>query len=187
MAILLNSYYLIPSLPTLRPFDLRNMNSNKFLGFCAGELTPPDYEILSHCTLDNFTNVPRQDTFQRWLEFEKNLRDQLAILRIQKLGLDPAQHMRNAKKPVQTASRVVEIFNQESPVAKEKALFQYRWTHLRRMESGFYFTFDNLVIYYLKLQLLEQWNLFNQAIGRRMLDQALETGRTQIKGMVAYG
>ena len=177
----LNCYYLFPTLPTLKAFDTRGMTLDKFLDRCTTQLSDDDANLLKNVTLDNYSAFPPNPTFKKWQHFEIELRNQLTILRARKLGLNPDQFLRSNKKHLHFSPKVQELFDQQSPVKTEKMLFELRWSYLNRMDSAFYFSLDNLIIYYLKLQLLEQWSRFNREQGKEVLDHELRIGRNELQ------
>ena len=58
----------------------------------------------------------------------------------------------------------------ESPLQAEEALNLARWGYLDQLEAGHYFDIDKLVVYVLRLQLLERKARFDEQKGREMFD-----------------
>jgi len=96
--------------------------------------------------------------------FERNLREELSEWRkAQKSGgeyrLPPALRA---------------FVSEGNPLEIEKKLLHARWKFLEEKESEHYFDLEFLVIYFLKLQLLERMFTFDKEKGTQMFDSVCE-------------
>ena len=158
-------YYLISSLPYLKIDNKLLITSDSFLGECSKWLALPDLALLSKIDLNDFH--PSQDdppVLGAWKEFDLQLRTDLAVARGQK------QSAYNEKPP----SSVSSILSQENPLLMERELLRIRWSLLDELESGNYFDLNVLILYYLKLQILERLATFDKEKGQKRLDEICE-------------
>ena len=51
------------------------------------------------------------------------------------------------------------------PLEKEKRLYEARWRYLEELGTNIFFTLESLIVYYLKLQLLEKLEQFDRERG----------------------
>jgi hypothetical protein len=64
-----------------------------------------------------------------------------------------------------------EAFSQESPLQAEELLNRARWNFLDDLEVGHYFDIEMILVYALRLQILERKALFDEEKGREMFDK----------------
>jgi len=112
------------------------------------------------------------DLLNRWISFENTLRNELVKIRSKALQIPEAKYLRSESAFDPSARpRVNQVFNIRSPHQAEIALLKIRWDFLTHYEAGHYFDLTALIIYGLKLQLLERMQNFDEAKGRQILDQ----------------
>lgn len=79
--------------------------------------------------------------------------------------------LRNSRR--QHRSPKLEYLNKElvqlNPLEREKRIMQWVWEELDTIESGKSFSFANLMVYKLKLQILHRINSFNPQRGEKLL------------------
>ena len=64
----------------------------------------------------------------------------------------------------------------DSPLAADEELDRLRWRFLEELAFGHYFDLETLVIYRLKLRILERRARFDPATGAALLDRMLAQG-----------
>lgn len=191
-------YYLNASLPTLIPGEPVPMSSEAFVALCRGHLGEEDFESLQACRLwqsqptpsastsSSPSGPPKQATQQRWIAFERGLRWRLAGLRADQLGWE------NSGVAVADASAAEDgtviretaqaAFEDSDPLAAETQLFQARWHFLDELDRLSFMTLDNLVIYHLKLQLLEGQAELSRERGQQNLADLRRIIETELPG-----
>ena len=171
-------YYFLSSLPTLS-FKIENpMSLQEFASACSNSVSFEDMELVFTATLDVDNTDSDIKIIKDWFEFELGLKNEITKSRANKLSKDPAEYYvedysgstLTVRAGLQTA---VKSAVDENPFNAEIALLQYRWDFLEELETVKYFTFDNLVIYYLKLQILN----------RKALLSSLEKGKVNFDGI----
>ncbi|OIO79485.1 MAG: hypothetical protein COW11_02735 [Candidatus Omnitrophica bacterium CG12_big_fil_rev_8_21_14_0_65_43_15] len=146
--IMSNYYvYLISSLPMLHPGAKPPFTSEKFLNMCE-ELVPDE----------DLEAVRGAGQWPKWLEFDTGLRNELVKIRAAKKHLDPAKYLRGTAFAASEAVHAAAIASRNpSALDAERALDAARWHFLDELSMGHYFDLNFLIIYALKLGILERW------------------------------
>ena len=166
-----NYYYLVPSLPTLSLNNSRGMSCVTFLQRCAQSLRQMDLEILGQSIIDNFAPQTPFTVFRKWQEWETDLRNQLIVLRCQKLGVDPNRFTRSGNDSIRISNSVREAFTASNPLETENSLHKIRWRFLDDVEKSDRFNLNFLIIYHVKLQLLERRKKHSLVRGIKILEE----------------
>jgi len=159
-------YYLVSTLPLLS-YDSEHMASTGYyLEQCGKWLTARDYLILKTASISEFdSHKPGCALLDKWRVWEVNLRNELVKLREQKKGLEGDAYLAKVPEVLGTAEIAREAAAQESPLAAEELLNRARWSFFDDLEVGCFFSIEKLIIYYLRLQILERKSLFNKEAG----------------------
>ena len=121
---------------------------------CAENLSVSDLNALMRIDeVDDQT--PSGGRLKRWFDWNLSLRVELAIFRAQKLGQD-IDGDQGVEKVSGTEEIAREAFNQESPLTGEEVLERARWGILEELEVGHYFDLQKLMVYGLKISILER-------------------------------
>ncbi|NOY80869.1 MAG: DUF2764 family protein [Kiritimatiellaeota bacterium] len=166
-------YYLVSSLPLLRLEEPPPFPSSEFLDTCRGQLSATRFAKLAQVTL-----LPRAraccEVERQWNEWETGLRNCLVRHRAAALGLDPERLFRPTSEVWPQLDRQVdEAMNGRDPGQRELALDRLRWQHLTDLEPGHDFDFETLVIYRLKLLLVEKRSARTVERGERNMEALL--------------
>jgi hypothetical protein len=164
--------YLISSLPMLNfsakpPFSLED-----FFTKCRNLIPEKDFEILtSVCQEDSFTlNTQRINSLEQWVNFETTLRNELVRARAVRKKIDPLKFLRLPDSPQAEISHLAMMaYRSISIFEAEKILDQGRWNFLEALNLGHYFDFDSLLVYGLKLKILERWDKIQKADKEHLL------------------
>lgn len=153
--------YLISSLPMLNfsakpPFSLED-----FFTKCKNLIPEKDLEILRSVGEQDAHSLAIQniDSLKQWAHFEIALRNELARARAARKKADPLKFLRLPDSPQAQISHVaMAAYRSISILEGEKILDQARWNFLEALSLGRYFDFDYLLVYGLKLKILERWD-----------------------------
>ncbi|MFA5069259.1 MAG: DUF2764 family protein [Candidatus Omnitrophota bacterium] len=158
-------YYLVSSLPFLRFAQPGHVNKQAFLSECRKWLSENDMEMLESAAPGS-AGRPVNDTpvLRAWKEFDKNLRSELALARAWAKG-------NRHDKPVSSAKVVWE---QANPLLMEQSLERLRWGYLDYLEAGNFFDINFLILYFLKLQIIERLGCFNKENGEAVFRDMCE-------------
>ncbi len=161
-------YYLVASLPMLRSDDPPPLPSPAFLELCREQAAAADHALLTRISLAALEFLPGDPAvWKEYASWETALRDELAVLRGQQLGLDPAPFLRVAPFVAGLTALAREALGAGTPGEVEAALDRRRWSRLDELEAGTQFGLGRLVVYRLKLLLLERRQRFQPEPGRK--------------------
>jgi len=147
---------------------------------CRTFIPEKDFQLLSALPqAEQYSINGKSDRIiQRWIEFDRALRDELVRIRATRRHLDPATYLRPdgyggpSLAPVAMAATV-----NASILDAEKALDEARWKALEELATGHYFDLDFLVTYAYKLLILQRWENIRSADGKILLERALQHSR----------
>ena len=158
-------YYLVASLPYLKIDTDSFYSINAFVSECKKWLGAEDLKNLINTDIDKF-DVREEDlqVIKDWKEFDLNLRTEIA----------KAREERKHSAPVKIPSFLKDVFDQETPLLMEKSLAEIRWDFIQQQEAGFYFDINIIILYYMKLQILNRLNMFNTEKGKPIFEKLCE-------------
>jgi len=160
-------YYLVASLPMLVFGDAPPLGSHAWLDLCREQVAGGDHALLARISFDTLDVRPGDhEAWQAYASWETALRNELARQRAQRLGLDPDAFLRDAPFFSSLPAMAKEALGAGTPMAVEIALDRRRWSYLEELETGTQFSMGRLVVYRLKLLLLERKNRFRPELGR---------------------
>ncbi|MCX5698399.1 MAG: DUF2764 family protein [Candidatus Omnitrophica bacterium] len=168
--------YLISSLPMLNfsaraPFSLED-----FFAKCKNLIPEKEFEILRGvCQQDSyFLAAQSSDSLKQWANFEITLRNELVRARAGRKKTDPLKFLRLPDSSQAYISHVAMVaYRSTSILEAEKILDQARWNFLEALSFGHYFDFDYLLIYGLKLKILQRWDKIQNADKEQLLNAAV--------------
>ena len=164
----MNYYYLAASLPTLVPNEEPGMTVEGFLSVSRRYVGDRDFERITQARIEDHDSQPSSDVLAAWQEFDLNLREQLLALRAPTLGRSGEEFTR-CEYPVFVNDQVRNVFDESDPLRAERRLFFMRWMYLDEIDRSFFMRLENLIIYVLKLQLINQWNAMSDERGNQVL------------------
>lgn len=170
--------YLISSLTMLQlgmkpPFSFEN-----FLQICQDKIPESDMDILKTLSPkgpQDHRQTIVHPTLKKWHALDAALRNELVRIRAARKHLDPAKYLRadGAAEPY-IARAAMNAYRNPSALDAEKALDEERWRLLDELARGHYFDLDALIVYALKLLILERWERIRSADKARILAETLK-------------
>jgi len=159
-------YYIISQLPMLFFEKESFMTIDIFLMEAKKWLSNRDYRVLSRILIDD-TSVEKKDShlWQEYKKFELRFRTDLALWR---------QSVHEGREIKMTGFPVSNV-KDGNPLEVEKRLLAHRWHFLEEMEKEHHFDFGFLIIYFLKLQILQRLSLFNKEKGVEVFKDIIAT------------
>lgn len=159
-------YYIISQLPMLFFEKESFMTIDIFLMEAKKWLSNRGYRVLSQILIDD-TSVEKKDPhlWQEYKKFELRFRTDLALWR---------QSVREGQE-IKMTGFPVSIVKDGNPLEVEKRLLAHRWHFLEEMEKEHHFDFGFLIIYFLKLQILQRLSLFNKEKGVEVFKDIIAT------------
>ncbi|MHC4270067.1 MAG: DUF2764 family protein [Planctomycetota bacterium] len=170
-------YYVITSLPYLSLSEELPIRKDDFLANCKNYLKRIDFDILESVSLfDAEENEVPLGVIRRFFRWERGIRNALVRLRAKSLGLEPDEFIRGEIVDHSQALLAEEAFNANSPLMAEEILNKARWRCLDELEFGHYFDIERLVVFFIKLQILERISSFDAEEGRERLNAIVSQG-----------
>ena len=175
-------YFTVASLPDLDFETVPSMGLHDFLTLCRGTVNEHDYEILESARFDGFLSEHiTYPLLVQWSIFEQSLRNELVKIRAPRLGIDGEKYVKQFMYTTAAAPIARNSVKQDDPERAEAYLDKERWIFLDDLEVGHYFDIGKLIVYSLRLQLLERRKLFTAEKGKEHFQKLYEQIKTAIK------
>jgi hypothetical protein len=166
--------YIIASLPALTFPALPPINRQKFLDACRDLVTAEELLLLEALLEDKELPVKDYALLARWVDFDTALRNELVNLRAGRKRKDPQKYIReNIYWSPEAIHAAMAAYKDISILDAEKILDLERWRYLDELCAGHFFDFEFLIIYALKLKILERWEKIRRADKVKLLEEAL--------------
>ena len=175
-------YFTISSLPYLLFYKDLPISKNDFFAISAIELDPKDLLILRSVRLFNtMPEIVPLYVLRKWYKWEMGLRNAFVKQRSARLGLNKKEYLKGDDYSISSVhfQIVEEAFKTDSPFEAEEMIDKARWRFLDELEFDYCFGLEKLVIYYLRLQILDRRSSFNAEKGIERLDAVL----SQVEGV----
>jgi hypothetical protein len=158
-------YYLVSSLPYLRFGQEPPISKEDFTAECAKWLSSQDAKAVVSADID----IPKiksgdPDLLKEWKNFDLELKEALA----------KARKAKRAGEGYKAEGELKNITERENPLLMEKSFERMRWTFLEEKELGYNFDVNRLIIYFLKLQILERLAMFDKDKGETFFHELCE-------------
>lgn len=156
-------YYFISQLPIISIDAKRGMTSAEFLSKSREYLSDKDYRALSALSL---SQVSKSEGAQlaEYSAFIKKVRKITNEMRKEKLGWGKAEVDENDLNLVERIRKAVFSLN---PLEGEKEILSIYFEYFEKMRNLDPFSFSNLLLYYMLLQIAEKRDAFDEVEGRK--------------------
>ncbi len=156
-------YYLIASLAYLKFGGAPPITREDFLSECMKWLKLPEFKTLMSVDINDIDIAP-DDPFivREWKRFNRTLREGVGRIREVKRGV--------LHETPPTA--FMDIFDEANPLFMERKFEKKRWDFIDEKEFGYHFDVNTLVLYFLKLQILERLTAFDKDKGKAVFETA---------------
>lgn len=167
--------YLISSLPVPQFGAKPPFTFEKFILVCSKLIPEKDAGILASIPqIEPGHYKGAHPTLKKWQDFEVALRNELVKARAGHKHVDPSQYLRQTDYLDSSLPHTaMNIHRNTSILEAEKALDLERWHFLEELSFGHYFDLDFLILYALKLLILERWEKIYTADKAKLLEEAL--------------
>jgi len=114
------------------------------------------------------------EVLKKWKDFDIALRNELVKVRAARKKVDPLKYLRHDEYSQPQIVHIASLsFRNPSIFEAEKSLDLERWRLLDELAYGRYFDFDSLIIYALKLLILERWEKIGVADKERIMQETM--------------
>jgi hypothetical protein len=170
-------YYLISSLPLLRLGETPFYGSDAFIDLCLSQLSARAFAAIASVTLAPNPS-PSCAAEEQWAHRETCVRNCVARHRAAAMGVDAERWLRPEPDVWPSLQREVdEALSQDDPLRRQRALDEVRWRQLDDIVQGHQFSFGALVVYKLRLALVERSLETGSEQGRKLLEALTESAR----------
>jgi len=174
-------YFTVASLPNLSYETEPSVSYEDFMDLCQNTLEDAEYSILSSVHLDGLLpDGITNKVLQNWSLFEQSLRNELAKLRGPDLGIDYEKYTKEFLYKIGTQAIARNAIKEENPLKAEEYLNRERWIFLEELEVGHFFDLEKLIVYSIRLQLLERKKFFSMEKGKEHFQEMYEKIKTAI-------
>ena len=162
-------YFTVAALPQLFFNSDTFPTVDEFMDLCREHVIPRELSGLEEgLKADGIETMAEGncviDEMRVWLLWDLSLRSDLAVLRAQALGREVDLYQ-DFPRVLGTFEIAREAMMQSSPFDAEEIISKARWDILDELEIGHYFDIEKLLIYLLKLQILERRAKFTDERG----------------------
>lgn len=165
-------YYLMSSLPILEFGSKLPLSSDVFLGECQHWLTGGQYEIIRQ-VMKSDAVATSQKTLRLWRAFYESLTNEAVWLRASELNIDPQEFL--SAQPQQADPVVIDVLvaalKAGDPLTAQQMIDRLCWQKLDELELRHFFDLDQVIVYGLKLKILERYGEIASNKGRVKFDE----------------
>jgi hypothetical protein len=169
--------YLLSSLPVLSFGVKPPFSFDRLISSCEALIPEEDIEMLKAVVMPEGAHCAaiKNQTFAKWRSFDTMLRNELVQIRASRKKEDPAKYIRQDGCPASSyaAHLAINAYRKPSIIESEKTLDLDRWKELDELAIGHYFDLDALIVYALKLLIIEKWEKIRAADNKRLLEEVL--------------
>lgn len=150
------------------------ISPEEFITAAETQLTPSDIGQL-RAAVDRSPALSGQFFLTAWQTFENELRDEIVSARLAVRSRE-AQEGSRQDKTVGFSVRpaVAEAIKHADPLEGEKILDRLRWQYLDQKVLGHYFDLEFLIVYILKLKILNRYRMIATGEGRQKFEMFRE-------------
>ncbi len=151
---MLSAVYLISSLPALSYGEKPPIGIEELMSDAAKQLPKKSFRKLELADIRNINHTKKNGKWSSFDELLENLENDKILIR-------------NAKQQNQHPNTkvITKSVNEENPLEREKTIMKMQWDELSSIEFGESFSFNEIMIYKLKLQILHRLNSFQKEKG----------------------
>jgi hypothetical protein len=158
-------YYLVAELPTLFFGKETTISIDKFLEEAHNWMDARDYQVLSQVDMNKSDPQKKiNKVYDNFRLFENKIMTDIALWR-------EAQKRDQEYKP---ANFPVSMIKEGSPLEIEIRFMEMQWQFIDEMEREHHFDLGFLILYYLKLQILQRYFTFNKEQGLKKFQKLCE-------------
>ncbi len=147
----------------------------KFLNLSQPFITASELALLKELGSIEYNEKQTPATVKQWQDFQTGLSNELVKIRASRKHVDPQRYLRQAGYvELRTIHAAASASRATSILEAERLLDQEKWRKLDELERGHYFDLDFLIVYVLKLLILNRWENIRTADSHKLLEEVLE-------------
>ena len=142
------------------------MTEEEFFDSCGSILTEKDYKIVKNAKLIPFEENSANPVLEKWNSWERSLRNELVKMRAGRKSQDSEKYIASGGVETGTIEIAREAFQASNPLDAESIINKARWDYLEMLEAGHYFDLGKIIIFFLKVQVLQRKLQINKEKGK---------------------
>jgi len=150
------------------------LSKEDFVQTCVPWLTRDDLAVFTGVMTNTYA-VGSHVVLDSWNGWDTALRNELSRIRAQRKGIEQDAYVRPESGGWILSDVAKEIVQQENPLEAERTLTRLQWEFLSELEAPFYFEFERILIFYLKLALLIRKSQFTKERGGQRFEATYRT------------
>ena len=175
-------YYAVSSLPFLDFESVPLLTISEFIDICRSTLTEKDFEILNSLNLDGIKDSDSSlPLLKKWVSWEGTLRNEIVRLRADSLDMEAETYLYAVESNTEAPGLAGNAYKLDSPLLAEESLDRSRWQFLDELESGHYFDLEKLIVYLLRLKILERRTTFTIEKGNENFQKIYENIKESVR------
>ena len=171
-------YYFASTLPMLSMGKELPITYEEFMAKAREQLSKKDYRDLEKAVFSSSADAAGNPVVREWQEYSEKIRAVMNSVRAEKLGFPGYEVVSGGEKIFE--DRIRSIVEDLDPLEGERALLGMYFDFLSSREGGSPFSSRALMIYSLKLQLMERSSSFSQEKGLEEFDRLYKEIETDI-------
>lgn len=165
--------YLISSLPMLHFQAKPPLSFAQFIEICKDKISASEIQLIESLGRGRVFDF-LHPALKKWCAFDIALRNELVKIRASRKHIDPLKYLRgDGYTGADIAHIAMSAYRMPSILESEKFLDEERWRRLDELAVGHYFDLDFLIVYALKLLILERWERIGSADKPALLKEVL--------------
>jgi hypothetical protein len=166
-------YYFAATLPSFFWGDKPPLTVAEFIRQCEQYLSAQDVSTVTG-VLGNGSGSHKNDVVERWAEFDRNFRNEMVHHRAKKYGLEADKYLRGERSTdMHVVALIQSASESDDPLTAEKAIDHAKWNLLDELVQGHFFDLDFLIVYGLKLQIVERYADIMTDRGKKTFDEII--------------
>lgn len=171
-------YYFASTLPMLTMGKELPITYAEFMEKAREQLSRKDYRDLEKAVFSSSSDSAGSSIVREWQEYSEKISRMMNAVRAEKLGFDGYQMASGGEKMLE--DKVRSIVEDMDPLQGERAVLGMYFDFLSTREGGSPFSSRALMIYALKLQLMERSSSFSPEKGLEEFDRLYKDIETDI-------
>ncbi len=166
-------YYFSASLPMIDFDSQPPVSIAVFLEDCQRLLSKNDFLLIKNVLEDSDEKSEMSNAvFNAWVKFERDFSNALVWFRAEKVGKDPLDYIRGERYSDPFHNEIIHHADKAPNLLEaEKILDRARWQFLDDLAGGHYYDLNFIIIYALKLKILDRHHEFRSPQGQSIFEE----------------
>ena len=166
---MLSAVYLISSLPTLYFGKKPPISMDEFMHDVSVQLSKKNMAKVEKINIQSLSEYADNNKLNSIVTLQGDIKHDVELFR-------QAKKDNNATKPESSLKTILD----SNPLEREKLVLKLQWDELSSIEFGESFTLTEIMIYKLKLQILERLYSFNAEKGQPVYESAMNIEKLKL-------